>query len=382
MKCSGINVATGEPVEVTFEQTITSVEPVLGGVSEALYLAPSWIDLQVNGFGGVDFNSPEASGEAVVKAIRMMFASGVTRFYPTVITGSPEDMTGALRNLAKLKEELPEGPAMEGYHVEGPHISPDDGPRGAHPKRWVRPPDIAEFDRMQDAARGGIRLLTLSPEWPEAPRYIEELVRRGIVASIGHTNANSVQVADAVKAGATFSTHLGNGAHLMIPRHPNYIWDQLAEERLSAGLIVDGIHLPGAFIRVALRAKGLDHVALVTDATMTAGCAPGRYRLGEQDVDLTPENKVVLAGSNILAGSALRMDRGVENLMKLASLSLADAVTMATRNPARMGRIAGRQRGLTPGDRGDLVQFRFDKERKAIEVLQTWMSGKLVYSVN
>src|SRR5262249_51041292 len=156
------------------------------------------------------------------------------------------------------KETLPEGVAMDGFHVEGPHISPDDGPRGAHPRRWVRPPDVDEFHRWQEAARGHIRLVTVAPEWPEAPRYIEALVGEGIVISLGHTNANGAQIAAAASAGATMSTHLGNGAHAILQRHPNYIWEQLAEDRLMASFIVDGIHLPKSFVKVALRAKSVE----------------------------------------------------------------------------------------------------------------------------
>ena len=162
---------------------------------------------------------------------------------------------------------------MDGFHVEGPHISPDDGPRGAHPQRWVRPPDLDEFRRWQDATDGRIRIVTLSPEWPEAPRYIEALVAKGVVASIGHTKATAQQIADAVSAGATLSTHLGNGAHPVLRRHPNYIWEQLAEDRLMADFIVDGIHLPTSFLKVALRAKGIERSVLVTDARSPAGAA-------------------------------------------------------------------------------------------------------------
>ncbi len=118
-------------------------------------------------------------------------------------------MVGALRNLAHARETLPEGAAIEAIHVEGPHISPLDGPRGAHPVRWVRPPDLEEYRRWQDAASGNVRLVTLSPEWPEASRYIEHITRDGVVASIGHTQATPEQIQDAVRAGATLSTHLG-----------------------------------------------------------------------------------------------------------------------------------------------------------------------------
>jgi len=379
MKCSGRYAFTGAPMEVAFTSRITYALPAEDLRDEAVWVAPGFIDLQVNGFAGVDFNHPRCSHEELARALRALFSTGVTRILPTVITAAPEDMLGALGNLAAAREALEEGEAIEGFHVEGPYISADDGPRGAHPRRWVRPPDIEEFRRMQEAARGLIRIVTLAPEWPAAPRFIEAVVKEGVVTSIGHTNATAEQIIAAVAAGATMSTHLGNGAHAMLPRHPNYLWEQLAEDRLAAGFIVDGIHLPASYLKVALRAKGVERSFLVTDATTPANCQPGRYRLGEQEVDLTEEHRVVLAGQNKLAGSALRMDRGVENLMRLAGLTLAQAVTMATVSPARAGRFPARLNGLHPGDRADVIEFRFDAAGPRIEILKTYQGGRLVW---
>jgi N-acetylglucosamine-6-phosphate deacetylase len=383
MTCSGRNVFSGQPVEVRFNGTITSVDIPGGPGSPALppdrWISPGWIDIQVNGFGGVDYNNPTAPQEEIARSLEIQFSAGVTRCYPTVITGGPDDMANALRNLARARRTLKTGAAMEGFHVEGPHISPDDGPRGAHPRRWVRQPDLEEFRRWQGEAEGAVRLVTLAPEWPGAAKYIEAIVAEGVVASIGHTNADGPQIADAVSAGATLSTHLGNGAHAIMRRHPNYIWDQLADDRLMADFIVDGIHLQSSFLKVALRAKGLERSVLVTDAAGPAGAAPGRYRLGEQDVDLTTDGRVVLAGQDKLAGSALRMDHGIENLMKLAGLSLSHAVQMASTNAAKAGRIEGRQKGLAAGDRSDLVIFRFDEAAKKIKVEETWISGQRVF---
>ena len=380
-KCIGRAVSSGAVVEVEFDQVITGVDHRISPPEDVAWLSPGWIDLQVNGFAGVDFNRPTTTQEELAGALRALFATGITRLYPTVVTNSPEVMEGSLRNLASAREALPEGHAMEGFHVEGPHITPGDGARGAHPKRWVRPPDIEEFRRWQDAARGNVRIVTLAPEWPQATRYIETIVQEGVVAAIGHTHANSAQIAAAVSAGATMSTHLGNGSDQMLPRHPNYIWDQLAEDRLAASFIVDGIHLPPCFLKVAFRAKGVERSALVTDAVQPAGCAPGIYMLGEMEVELLPEGKVQLTDPNRqgLAGSALRMDKGVENLMRLGGLSLVEAISMATQNPARMGRIASRQRGLATGERADLVLFRVDEATKAVAVEQTWLGGKLVF---
>jgi len=380
MTCSGIDPFTGDHVELTYGTTIEVVDHPISGPRPDVYVAPGWIDIQVNGYAGVDYNSPTAPHDEIARSIHVLHSTGTTRFFPTVITGSPDDMAGALRNLARAKRTIPEGLSMEAFHIEGPYISPDDGPRGAHPKRWVRRPDVEEFRRFQDAAEGNVRLITISPEWPEAPRYIEHAVSEGVVISIGHTKATSEQIQAAVSAGATMSTHIGNGAHQMILRHPNYIWDQLAEDRLTAGFIVDGIHLGSAFLKSAIRAKTLARALLVTDASMPACAKPGIYKLGEQEVELTADDRVVLRGTTRLAGSALRMDHAIGNLIRMAGTTLQESLAMATRNPARIGRISGRQRGLAAGDRADLVIFRFDEVAKQVQVLKTIVGGEAVYS--
>jgi N-acetylglucosamine-6-phosphate deacetylase len=380
MKCIGRDPRTQNLLEVSFDGSIAAVDDVLAGEAGAAFIAPGFIDLQVNGFAGVDYNSPHSPLSEISRSIQVMYSTGVTRFFPTVITGPPEDMVGALRNLAAAKEALEEGEAMEGFHVEGPHISPEDGPRGAHPARWVRRPDINEFRRWQEAARGNVRLVTLSPEWPEAPSYTETLVSEGVVVSIGHTRASAEKIQSCVSAGATLSTHIGNGAHSVLERHPNYIWEQLAQDRLAASFIVDGIHLGPSFLKVALRAKGIERAVLITDAVMPAMCPPGEYRLGEIEVELHADDSVRLKGGTRLAGSSLRMDRGVGNLMRIAGLSLNEALAMATVNPARVGRIRSRQRGLSVGERADFVLFAVNQQENRIEVRETWASGKLVYS--
>ena len=380
MKCFGVDAATGDHVAISFGTVIDLVDSLINPLTDPDHLAPAWIDLQVNGYAGVDYNSPVTSQDEIARSIRVLHSTGTARFFPTVITGGPDDMIGCLRNLANAKSNLPEGGAIEGFHVEGPHICPDDGPRGAHPRRWVRPPDLDEYSRWQEATDGHIRLITLAPEWPNATQYIEKVTQAGVVVSIGHTNASAQQIQDAVSAGATLSTHIGNGAHAMMQRHPNYIWEQLAEDRLSASFIADGIHLGPAFFKVALRAKGVTKSLLVTDASMPACATPGIYKLGEQEVELTADNRVVLAGQTRLAGSALRMDRAIENVMRITGLSLVETLSMANRNPARVGRIGGRMRGLAAGDRADIVAFRYDRATRSIEIQKTIVGGKEVYS--
>lgn len=216
---------------------------------------------------------------------------------------------------------------------------------------------------MQEAAGGGICLLTMSPEWPGAAELIEFVAQQGVVVSIGHTGAGAEQIREAIRAGATMSTHLGNGCHGVLPRHPNYIWEQMAADELCAGLIVDGIHLPPSFVKCAVRAKGPENSFLVTDATSPADCAPGRYWLGGIEVELTPENRVQIVGTRTLAGSALRMDRGVENLVRFAGLKLGQALRMATVNPARAMRWQDREGFLQTGDAAELVRFRWEDGR-------------------
>ncbi len=377
-KCSGRDAISGDRITLEFDDVIQHLDPAFSDeLADNIYVAPGFIDIQVNGFAGVDYNSPTAPHEEIGRSLKVMFSTGVTRCFPTVITGSPDNMLGALKNLAAARESLEDGAAMEAFHVEGPHISPEDGPRGAHPQKWVRRPDLDEYKRWQEAAAGNVRLVTVSPEWPEAPRYIEMLTREGVVISIGHTKATAEQIQDAVSAGASLSTHIGNGAHAVMQRHPNYIWEQLAEDRLNASMIVDGIHLGKAFLKVAIRAKGVERSVLITDAVMPAMCKPGRYVLGEVEVELHADDSVRMVGGNRLAGSSLRMDRGVGNLMKIAGLTLAEAITMATTNAARAGRVGGRIRGLQPGSRADIVKFRLVDG--SIEVVETYLSGRRVF---
>jgi len=380
----GKNPGSSAVLEVEYGVALLAVDELIQAPESSEFLAPGFIDLQVNGFAGVDYNDPATGHEAIAQSIRTMFETGVTRFFPTLITGSEERIVGALRNLVAAKSGFhaagrPEAHAMAGIHVEGPHISREDGPRGAHPLEHVRPPDSEEFQRWQEAAQGEIRLVTVSPEWEHSPAYIKTLVRAGVVASVGHTKASTDQIRAAVDAGATMSTHLGNAAHPTLPKTQNYIWDQLAEDRLIASFIVDGIHIPPAFLRTALRAKGLERAVLVTDAVMPAMCEPGRYSLGQVEVELRANGSVVLTGTERLAGSALRMDRAIGNSIRMAGISLREALTMATVNAARAGRVAGRLRGLATGEKADLVRFRWDPDSYILEVKETIVAGVSVY---
>src|SRR5262249_18740044 len=222
---------------------------------------------------------------------------------------------------------------IAGLHLEGPYISPLDGFRGAHPREHVRDASIDDFLRRQEAADGRIRLVTLAPEVPGAIALIEHLVRYGIRVAMGHTAATALEIQAAGAAGPTPSAHPGHGCALMLPRHPNVLWEQLAADALHASFIADGHHLPPSTVKAMLRAKTPGRCVLVTDAIAAAGCPPGTYRLGDLDVELSADGRVSPPGAPHLAGSALTLDRAVANTVRFTGLDLDDVLPMVTTTP-------------------------------------------------
>jgi N-acetylglucosamine-6-phosphate deacetylase len=302
-----------------------------------LLASHAFFDLQVNGFSGIDFNDPAITAAQYQPAIQKMWTTGVSRCLPTIITASQEVMCLCLKTAAQAAELPRIGPSIAGIHLEGPWISPHDGPRGAHPRSHVRPPDQDAFLRLEESAQGMIRMVTLAPELDGAAGFIAWLVEKGVAVSIGHSAASAQQIRDAISAGARFSTHLGNGCADTMHRHHNPLWEQLAADDLTASFIVDGHHLPAAVVKSMLRVKG-ERAILVTDATAPACCPPGRYKFGGADVELTQENRVQLAGTTRLAGSALRMDDAVALTVEWAGVPMDTALAMAgTRPAAAMG---------------------------------------------
>jgi N-acetylglucosamine-6-phosphate deacetylase len=290
---------------------------------------PGLFDLQVNGFGGVDFNAADLTADRVDEALALMRATGVTRCLPTLITSSFEQFAANAGILARNPN-----PAIAGIHMEGPYVSPEDGARGAHPHAHVIAASTEDFKRRQDAADGRIVLVTLAPEVPGALSLIEHLSAAGVRAALGHTAATPRQIGDAIAAGATLATHLGNGCAQMLPRHPNVIWELLAADTVFATLIVDGHHLPPSTVKAMVRAKGAGRTILVTDAIAAAGCAPGRYRIGAVDCELGADGRVSLPGTPYLAGSSLTLDRAIANAVRFTGLPLDAAVSMASTNAA------------------------------------------------
>lgn len=372
--------ATGEAVELTFAGgLLQSLAPTRADAGD-LFVAPGFVDLQVNGYGGVDFTHSALTVDDVMKVSLALDRHGVTGYLPTVTTNSFETIAHALIVIDQACRGRRQAEnRILGVHLEGPYISPLDGPRGAHPQQHCRAPDWSEFQRWQDASGGRIKLVTVSPEYEAAPEFIARAVASGVLVAIGHTNATTEQIAAAVDAGARMSTHLGNGAHAQIRRHPNYIWDQLAEDRLTASIIADGHHLPANVIQCFLRMKTPERLVLVSDITGMAGMRPGRYTTALGDVEVLESGKLVVGGQrDLLAGAALPIDYCVGHLVRSTNLDLKTAVEMASTSPARLLGIS--RHVLSAGEPANCVVFRLDTTDKSLHVVATYNRGERVYS--
>ncbi|WP_240647610.1 N-acetylglucosamine-6-phosphate deacetylase [Paenibacillus nanensis] len=373
----GLHFRTGRAVELLIgEGRIQSLSELSdqdsgGGLP---WLAPGLVDLQVNGCFGLDVNTLPLMPETVADMVRALRREGVTTFCPTVITNSAAAIGQAVQAIALAARRFPEvRAAVAGIHLEGPFISPADGARGAHPAEHVAPPDWDVFRGWQDAAAGLIRIVTLSPEWPGASDFIARCADSGVIVSIGHTAASPEQIRAAVAAGATMSTHLGNGIQPMLPRHPNPIWEQLAADELHGCMIADGFHLPPSVLKVIMRMKG-KRAVVVSDAVSFSGMPPGAYstHIGGSVV-LTPEGRLHLAEQpQLLAGSAMLLKEQVAYLTGQGLASLAGAWDLASAHPAELLGLP-QAAGLTEGAPADFVLF--ERKGHALKIVTTYKAG-------
>ncbi|NEE00418.1 N-acetylglucosamine-6-phosphate deacetylase [Phytoactinopolyspora halotolerans] len=361
------------------DEAIVAVDTAPTESPESLpLLTAGLIDLQVNGYAGLDINSAYVSAETVAELSDRLARIGVTSWAPTVITADEARILHALHqiDLARSTDPLVRA-AVPMVHVEGPFISDRDGARGVHDPASIRPLDADEVERW--AAHGPIGLVTVSPHTDDAPDHIARIRALGIEVAIGHTHASPEQIRRAVDAGARYSTHLGNGIPPMLPRHPNPIWTQLADDRLTTGIIADGHHLPAEVLEVMLRAKTPARAFLVSDLTAIGGLAPGRYEtpVGGQ-VELEESGRLSYVGTEMLAGAASTLVDGVRTVATGTTFSLADAVGLATTVPGSI--VAGRRPGLgrlSIGSPPDLVLWEADGDNlgESVTVVQ---SGRMV----
>ena len=331
-------------------------------------LMPGLVDLQVNGYYGVDLADADPAGWARVAS--RLPETGTTAFLPTYITAPVGELAEALRSARKIAAGAPAGARILGVHVEGPFLSPARA--GAHRRDWIVPPSPGAVAELLAAGQGVLRLVTLAPEADGAMAAVAALVAAGVVVSVGHSDATARQVADAAGAGARMVTHLFNAQRGLHHREPGVVGQALTDQRLSSGLIVDLAHVAAPVCAIAFAAAP-GRICLVTDAVACAGMPPGRYLLGGQPVDLPAGGGAPVRQDGTLAGSALRMDVALANAVGVG-LGLAEAVAAATRIPADLiGRPdLGR---LAPGAAADLVWLGDDLRTRA-----TWVAGEQVYA--
>jgi N-acetylglucosamine-6-phosphate deacetylase len=339
------------------------------------FIGPGLIDIQINGFMGVDFSDQELSIADMRKATEALWKVGVTTYLPTVITNSQKNLKRSFSLLSKVLDDKEIGMSIRGFHLEGPYISPVQGFRGAHLEKYVREPEWKEFSELQKEVHDRIVLITVAPEVNGAISFIRKCTQAGIVVSLGHHNGSSEIIKKAVGAGASMVTHLGNGCANMINRHDNPFWPQLANDELTATIIADGYHLNQDQIQCFYRMKGLERTILVSDALDLAGLPPGEYTRLERQVVLT--EVVKFPAENVLAGAASPLSICVSNMMKFTNCSLENAIQMASANPARS--LGLKEIGeLKPAKRADVILFKLENGK--IKILKTIISGKIVFS--
>lgn len=345
----------GRPVEIACERgAISGVSPAADDAG-LVTLLPGLVDVQVNGFAGFDVNEEGLLPDTVHGLVDALRAHGTTRFAPTIITGSEERIRSALRAIVTARRERHETRrAIPCINIEGPFLSPADGARGAHDAAWIRPPSIAEFERWRADAPGLIGIVTIAPEWPEAPEWIRHATAAGVRVALGHSAADGDHIRAAAEAGASLSTHLGNGVAALLPRHPNLIWAQLADDRLTALLIADGHHLPPDTFRAMVRAKGVQRCVLTSDAVALAGLPAGEYTtpVGGRVV-IAADGSIRLPGSALLAGSGATLIECVRWAAASGGVTLAEAAAMACEQPAALLGIDVPM-GLVPGAPADI----------------------------
>ena len=334
-------------------------------------LAPGFFDIHIHGGAGVD--CMRVSATEVQRLGTFLASRGVTGYFPTTVAAPLDATCAALGRLADAIDEARDASAAhggvaahpQGIHLEGPFLSHKR--RGVHPPENLLAPTVEIFDRLWQAARGHVRMITIAPEITGAMEVIAEAARRNVCVSIGHSDAEFSIAQHAVKAGARHATHTFNAMRPLDHREPGIIGEVLTDERLSADIIADGIHLSPAVVRLFLQAKGRERAVLITDAISATGMPDGSYCLGPIEVDVK-DGKCTSGGS--LAGSVLTMDRAVRNVMDFAGWSLKDAVRAATLNPARSAGLAEQHGVVARGADANLVVL-----TPAGEVLKTFVRG-------
>ncbi len=297
-----------------------------------------WVDLQINGYAGVDFNAPGLAVEAVKTVTDRLAADGTAAFMPTLVTGDPEMLIGTIRTVMEARRRYAEcEKAILGFFMEGPFISPEPGAVGTHPVEWVHAPDIALFDRFQDAAEGLVRMVNVAAEIPGMPDFVRTLSSRGVAVSLGHQMATKPSdIEPCIAAGAKAFTHLGNGIPNLVDRHDNIVYTALVEDRASVMFIPDGHHLPDTMLELYCRAVPLRRLIAVSDAQYPAGMPPGEYEVCGAHARLEPNGLLWNPARNCLVGATTPMAKMMRLLEERVGLTPDELRTIGKENPLKL----------------------------------------------
>lgn len=310
---------------------------------------PGFVDLQVNGYLGVDFSSATLDAEDLRRAWRELIARGTVAFLPTMVTSRAEVYARNLPLMARVMAEPEFAGHVLGIHLEGPFISAEPGAVGAHDPTFVRRPDLGFLGRLLEWGQGCVRMLTLAAELPGAEELARAAVDSAVAVSIGHSLFTHADLDRLYAAGARSLTHLGNGLPNLLPRHPNPIWDGLADERYTVLVIADGHHLPESVLSVVARARRAKRLAIVSDAAPVAGLPPGRYDVLGNSAVLEPSGRLYNPEKNCLVGSSATMLACMNNMASLDIYSLDDLLVLGYYTPLELigvppSAVAGIQR--------------------------------------
>jgi N-acetylglucosamine-6-phosphate deacetylase len=380
MGYAGYNILNGQAIEFEIEHNrIVNINKI--ETSERLpFLSPGFLDMQVNGYKRIDYRMEGLSEHHIHKIIHYLEATGTTHHLPTIVTTADDCLLANLKTISNsIKNSEVIAEAIAGIHMEGPYLSKEDGPRGAHDSEYVKNPDFEEFQKWQEAAGGQIRVITLAPERKGAIDFIRKVVSTGVIVSLGHTNADGSCIRDAIRAGASMTTHLGNGSHGMLPRLNNYIWEQLAADELTASIICDGFHLPESVVKVFNRAKGLDRLILISDVACFGGLTPGKYSIGNINVQVFEDGHLGLLGTEYLAGAGHLLDRDIAQFMNFTGCSLAETIPLCTVNPAKLIGLQNYSGTIEIGEKANLILFNWQIGNHRLDILKSIRNGKEVY---
>ena len=384
MRVSGISPFSSEYLNLEIEDSTIIDRQVRSDVpGRGDFISPGLVDIQVNGYKGVDYSSENLTVVQVSEMVNYLAAAGITQHFPTIITSSQKRITSNLEIIrhARMGDRLVRI-AIPGIHIEGPYISGLDGPRGTHDSAYIRDPDFNEFREWQEASGNLISIVTVAPERAGAIKFIEEVSSTGVVVAIGHTSATPDLISKAIAAGARLSTHLGNGSAALIPRLRNFLWPQLASDELYASIIADGDHLPAEVVKIYKRVKDLEKLILISDISPLGGFPKGVYHWGNVEAAVFDDGHLGLPGTEILAGAAHQLDWDIPHFMKFTGVHLGNALKLCTENPCKLLGLEHTSCELKVGELANLIVFSHEKNCDKLRITRTLIGGRTVFEMD